>query len=43
MHDDVVKTEGRIRNTLEQRLKPRVVAERQSCSVSAFDLATPCL
>ena len=41
MHDDVVKTEGRIRNTLEQRLKPRVVAERQSCSVSAFEPGDP--
>ena len=41
MHDDVVKTEGRIRNTLEQRLRPRVVAERHRCSVSAFACGNP--
>ncbi len=41
MHDDVVKTEGRIRNTLEQRLRPRVVAERESCAVSAFEPGDP--
>lgn len=36
MHDDVAKTEARIRNALEQRLQPRIVAEREACSVSAF-------
>ncbi len=41
MHNDVAKTEGRIRNTLEQRLRSRVVAERESCSVSAFECGEP--
>ncbi len=41
MHNDVDKTEGRIRNTLEQRLRSRVVAERESCSVSAFECGEP--
>jgi alpha-mannosidase len=41
MHDDVVKTEGRIRNLLEHRLRPRVVAEREPCSVSAFVSGDP--
>ena len=41
MHDDVIKTEGRIKNTLEQRLRPRAVADRQGCSVSAFVCGDP--
>ncbi len=41
MHDDVLKTEGRIKNTLQQRLRPRVQAERETCSVSAFVSGEP--
>ena len=41
MHDDVTKTEGRIRNALAQRLRPKVVSDRENCSVSAFVCGEP--
>jgi alpha-mannosidase len=41
MHNDVLKTEGRIKNTLQQRLRPRVQAEQETCSVSAFVCGEP--
>ncbi len=43
MHDDVAKTEGRIRNTLEQRLRPLSWPNGRVARCPRSHLATPCL
>jgi alpha-mannosidase len=41
MHDDHARTEYRVGNALDKRLRPRVWAERQACDVSAFVCGDP--